>query len=277
MIKLLKPEYLLYSLLTPLGVWVGAKMTWVHQIYYGPSLLSIAVFLSFLGSLIIFEIIENKSSLGTSGNLQGRYAVKISTALIIAFILLVISVIIAISINYYILISLVSISVLILLSAVVNKKATLLKYLILPLIGGIVVLSGGLAVEPKFTFAFPGPIIPALFTMIFIINIEITTDIKNIVKESQDNVKTLPDIIGIPKSLIMIILFFIVFVLITLIAVLNGWLGLTFKIITIYIIDLPTLVLLILIWGNPNVKMLSIGSAAFKIGWILSMAALIVN
>jgi len=252
-------------------------MTWIHQIYYGPSLLSIAMFLSFIGSLIIFEIIENKSQMTNAESVNGKYLVKKSTALMMAFILFVISVIIAFSINHYVVISLVLISGLILLLAIVIKKAPLLKYLILPMIGGLVVISGGLAVEPKFTFAFPGPIIPALFTMIFLIIIEIISDIKNTVRESQDSLRTLPDIIGIPKALITIILLFICFVLITLIAVLNGWFGLTFKIITIYIIDLPTLVLLILIWGNPNIKMLSIGSSAFKIGWILSMAALIVN
>ncbi len=251
-------------------------MTWSHPVYYGASILSIAMFLVFIGSFIFHEIISNRVEVGSVENVDDKYLVTMRTAVILSIVLLLISILMAISINLYVLIVLIFISALMLSYEFVVRKATLLKYIILPLIAGGVVISGGLAVEPKYIFALPGPIVPALFTMIFILIIEILSDIKNIEHEVDSEIRTIPIIIGIPKSLITIIFLFIGYVLITLTAVLTGWFGTAFKIITIYTIDLPMLVLLILIWGNPNKRMLSIGTIAFKISWILSMLALLI-
>ena len=276
MIKILETKYLLYSLLTAVCVWAGASMTWMHPVFYGPSLLSLAMFLAFIGSFILFQIITNRSEITASENIADKNSVAIKTAITLSIVLLIISLVISISINLYVLTALVIASGLILLLDIVIKKASLLKYIILSLIAGIVVISGGLAVEPKFVMTLPGPILPALFTMIFLIINEIISDIKNIEQDSERNIKTLPNIIGIPKSLITIILLFVAFVVITLVAVLAGWFGTAFKIITVYIIDLPIMVLLILIWGNPNRRMLTIGSITFKIAWILSMIAFLI-
>ena len=75
--------------------------------------------------------------------------------------------------------------------------------------------------------------------------------------------------------LAVLVLFFIMVVL-TFIPVLAGWFGRAYEILTIYIIDLPLLLLLIFIWGNPSRKMLRIGSLGLKAGMLLGIVALIV-
>lgn len=276
MIKILEPKYLLYSLLSAVCVWAGATVTWIHPLYYGPSFLSLAMFLAFIGSFILLEIISNRSEITGSENVADKNLYSIKTAIILSIVLFVISLIITLSINLYVLTALVIVSGLILLLSIGILNSSLLKYIIMAVITGIVVISGGLAVEPKFVLTLPGPILPALFTMIFLIINVIISDIRKIEQDSEGNIRTLPDIIGIPKSLITIIVLFIIFVVITLSAVLAGWFGSAFKIITVYIIDLPIMVLLIFIWGNPNKRMLAIGSIAFKIGWILSIIAVLI-
>ena len=273
----IKPEYLLYPLLTPICIWAGADTTFINPEYYGPLFLSMAMFLSFIGSFILNEIIHNRFIGAQAENVADKYAVTARTALFISILLLAISLIIAYLINLYVFVSLFILSGLILLSGFIGKKVPLLKYLLLLLIAGIVVISGGLAVEPKLNMSLPGPVLPALFTMIFLLMIEITADIKNIAQDLQNNIKTLPVIIGIPKSLIMVIIVFILLILMTLFSVFSSWFGASFKIITIYIIDLPTLVLLILIWGNPNRRTLSTGMVVFTIGWFLSIMALMLD
>jgi len=273
----IKPEYLLYPLLTPICIWAGAKMTWINPAYFGSSVLSIAMFFAFIGSFILNEIIHNRFIGARAENVADKYAVTARTALFISILLLTISLIIAYLINIYVFASLLILSGLMLLSGFIEKKVPLLKYLLLLLIAGIVVISGGLAVEPKLNMSLPGPVLPALFTMIFLLMIEITADIKNIAQDLQNNIKTLPVIIGIPKSLIMVIIVFILLILMTLFSVFSSWFGASFKIITIYIIDLPTLVLLILIWGNPNRRTLSTGMVVFTIGWFLSIMALMLD
>ena len=53
-----------------------------------------------------------------------------------------------------------------------------------------------------------------------------------------------------------------------------GWFGPAYKIITVYIIDLPLLAFLIFLWGNPSRKMLKLGSVWLKIGMALGVVAL---
>ena len=63
--------------------------------------------------------------------------------------------------------------------------------------------------------------------------------------------------------------------ILTYIPILARWFDQPYETITVYIVDLPLLVLLILVWGNPTRRMLAIGSTALKIGMVLGLVALV--
>jgi hypothetical protein len=65
------------------------------------------------------------------------------------------------------------------------------------------------------------------------------------------------------------------FSVISFVPVVSGWFGRSYEIIAVYLIDLPTLLLLILVWGNPTPKMLRAGSTVLKGGMVLGILALI--
>ena len=134
---------------------------------------------------------------------------------------------------------------------------------------------GGLAVDSLLTFTLPGPLIPAVFAFFFHLSREILKDVEDIEGDRFVGVKTFPQIVGKSKAVLAALGVFFVMAVLTFIPVFAGWFGLAYEILTIYVIDLPLLLLLIFIWGNPSPRMLKIGSMALKAGMLLGIMALI--
>jgi 4-hydroxybenzoate polyprenyltransferase len=136
-------------------------------------------------------------------------------------------------------------------------------------------LTGGMAVEPELVFRLPGPLIPAVFAFFFHLVREIVKDVQDIEGDRNSGVKTLPQITGVSTSLLIALILFAVLTFLTCIPVFYGWFSDTYKIIAVYVVDLPLLALLIFVWGNPSRIMLAVGSAALKVGMVLGLAALV--
>jgi geranylgeranylglycerol-phosphate geranylgeranyltransferase len=105
---------------------------------------------------------------------------------------------------------------------------------------------------------------------------EIIKDVQDLEGDRRVGIKTLPQVIGIHKTLSLALALFFVLVLLTYVPILAGWFGKYYTVITIYLIDLPLLALLIIVWGNPSPKMLRAGSVGLKAGMGLGIVALIV-
>ena len=104
---------------------------------------------------------------------------------------------------------------------------------------------------------------------------EIVKDVQDIEGDRQAGVTTLPQVIGVPRSLLVALLLFFALTVLTYIPVLTGWFGEAYKIITVYVIDLPLLAFLIFLWGNPSPLMLKIGSLWLKAGMAMGIIALL--
>jgi geranylgeranylglycerol-phosphate geranylgeranyltransferase len=143
-------------------------------------------------------------------------------------------------------------------------------------LGGLTFMTGGFAIDYVMALTLPGPFIPAAYAFFFHLVREIIKDVEDIEGDRRVGIKTLPQVIGVQNSLSLALLLFLILVVLTYLPILAGWFGVYYQVITVYIIDLPLLLLLIFIWGNPTASMLRIGSLSLKTGMGLGIVALIV-
>lgn len=263
-------------LLTSVGVWVGAYLTWGTPVYYGPLMASVAAFLvcaagNCINDVLDIEIdrVNRPRRVLPQGRLSVRFAVSLAAlcggvALIVAW-----------SVNWPVTITVVAALILLLAYNFRLKHIPLLGNFVVAVLGGLTFVTGGLAVKMAWTWQLPGPLIPAIFALLFHLVREILKDVEDLEGDRQAGIRTLPQVVGPRPALGVALGLFVVLTVLTLVPVLAGWFGLVYKVITVYIIDLPLLVLLIVIWGNPSPRMLAVGSLGLKIGMALGVVALV--
>jgi len=157
------------------------------------------------------------------------------------------------------------------------KGIPLLGNAAIALLSGLTFISGGIAADPARMLELPGPLVPAVFAFFFHLVREIVKDVDDIDGDKAVSVATLPQVIGIRPSLLLALGLFFVLTVLTLLPVLMGWYGNWYKIIAVYVVDLPLLLLLILLWGYPTRKVLRFTSYALKVGMGLGIVALLVS
>ena len=157
------------------------------------------------------------------------------------------------------------------------KRLPLTGNLAIALLSGMTFLFGGLASDPYLTWHLPGPLIPAVFAVLFHLVREILKDCDDVTGDGRGGVTTLPQMIGVQSSAGIALGLLFVLVLLTYVPIYYQWFGRAYEIITIYLVDLPLLGLLIFVWGNPSRRLLRIGSLALKIGMVLGLIALLIS
>jgi len=273
----LKLIRVLNCLMAMVGVYVGAFMTWSEPVYYGPAVAAMAAFFvcavgNIVNDIADYEIdrINRPERVLVKGSVSRARAVN--TAVVFGLAALVL----ALAVNTAVLISVVVALTLLLLYNFFLKKIPFVGNVVIALLSSLTFITGGLAVNYKWVFDLPGPLVPAVFAIFFHLVREIVKDVEDIDGDLKAGVNTLPQVIGVSKALLLGICLFFVLVLTTYVPILTGWFGRAYEIIVVYIVDLPLLLLLIFIWGNPSAKMLRIGSYALKAGMALGLVALIV-
>ncbi len=265
-------------LLTMAAVWLGAYMTWLEPVYLTPTLASVAAFLVCAAGNAINDAVDveidrvNKAHrVLVRGGLSVRYAVWlaiISTALAIG---------VAVVVNLEVLLIVIAACGLLTAYNLYLKRIPLVGNFVVALLGAMTFVAGGLAIHTTWAWELPGPLIPAVFALFLHIVREIIKDAEDIEADSSAGVCTLPQVVGVRSALMIALGLLFVLILLTYVPVFLGWFGRGYEIITIYVIDLPMLLLLILIWGNPTQKMLKIGSLALKFSMISGVIALLIG
>lgn len=156
------------------------------------------------------------------------------------------------------------------------KKLPLVGNLSIALLSGLTFLVGGMASDPYLLWILPGPLIPAVFALLFHLVREMLKDCDDVRGDGRRGVTTLPQLIGLRKAAGVALALFFLLVLLTYVPVYFGWFSRAYEVITIYLVDLPLLGLLIFVWGNPSQRLLRIGSFALKIGMLLGLLALLI-
>jgi 4-hydroxybenzoate polyprenyltransferase len=156
------------------------------------------------------------------------------------------------------------------------KRIPVASNLTVALLSAMTFMTGGWAVDYKLAMVLPGPLIPAAFAFFYHLVREILKDAEDVTGDRKSGVTTLPQLVGVPRSVMIALALFFFLVLLTYIPIFAGWFGKAYEVITVYIVDLPILMLLIFVWGDPSPRMLRAGSIALKAGMALGLVALVV-
>jgi len=263
-------------LLAASGVMIGAYFTWHSPFYLEPFLAALAAFMVCASGNIVNDLkdiaidrINRPDRPLVSGAISKTQALRLATA----FALL--SIVTSLFINISVFISVVVALLLLSLYNFKAKEIPIIGNAIIAFLGGLTFITGGLTVDRSLTFALPGPLIPAIFAFLFHLAREIVKDVEDIDGDRRQGVTTLPQIVGVSRALLVALGVFFVFSLLSFFPVFKGWFGRWYEIIAVYFIDLPILLILIFVWGNPTPKMLRAGTMVLKGGMALGILALI--
>jgi geranylgeranylglycerol-phosphate geranylgeranyltransferase len=263
-------------LLAMAGVYIGAYMTWVEPVYYSPVVAAMAAFFVCAAGNVLNDIADIEiDRVNRPERVLVRGTISRTRAINMAMVFALAALALAFAVNTAVIVVVAAALGLLLLYNLRLKKIPVLGNITVAVLTALTFLTGGWAVNGKWVFDLPGPLIPAVFAFFFHLVREILKDVEDIEGDRRAGVPTLPQIIGVSRSLILAILLFFILVILTYIPILTGWFGRAYEVITVYIVDLPLLLLLILIWGNPAQRMLRIGSYALKVGMALGLLALL--
>jgi len=266
----------LNCLLASAGVWIGARLTWIDPVYYGPTVASIAAFLicaagNTMNDLVDVEVdrTNHPQRVLVTGRLGRKYVRNLAIGLNSA------ALVMAAAISFWIaVIGLVTIGFL----AAYNlrlKRIPLAGNAVVALLAGMTFVTGGLTVDPALTLRLPGPLVAATFAFFFHLVREIVKDVQDMEGDRLAGLSSLPLKVGVSRALSLALGLYLVMVLLTYVPVLNNWYGRAYEIITVYLVDLPLLALMVVVWKCPSTRTLAIGSTALKAGMALGLAALV--
>ncbi len=274
-LRLVRP---INCLLALVGVWVGSYLAWVHPVYYGPAIASLAALLVCAAGNIVNDIRDVRiDAISHPDRVLVKGELSINIAWKVAVVFNIVAVLLAFAVNLWVaLVAVVTIGLLFLYNFRV-KRMILVGNLVIALLAGMTFMTGGIAVDPVLAVYLPGPLVAAVFALLFHLVREIVKDIEDIEGDEACGVPTLPQKVGVQKAALIALVFFLLLVIATYIPVIEGWFGTAYKVITVYIIDLPLLCFLIFLWGNPTPTMLRIGSHWLKAGMVLGLLALLLS
>lgn len=276
-VEILKLIRFVNCLLAMVGVGVGAYMTWLSPSYYGPLVAAAAAFLICAGGNIVNDLVDIEvDRVNRPDRVLVRGALSKQYAIVLAVLVNIAAVLLALAVNLTVTTIALVVIALLLLYNLWLKRVPLAGNVVIAALGGLTFMTGGFAIDYVMALTLPGPLIPAAYAFFFHMVREIIKDVEDIEGDSRVGIKTLPQVIGVRNSLSLALLLFLILVVLTYLPILAGWFGAYYQVITVYIIDLPLLLLLIFIWGNPTASMLRIGSLSLKAGMGLGLVALIV-
>jgi len=157
------------------------------------------------------------------------------------------------------------------------KRIPVVGNLVIATLGALTFITGGYAVNPDMVWVLPGPAIPAVFAFLLHLSREIIKDAEDIEGDFAEGIRTLPQLIGVQRSVAVVLVLSLVLVICTYVPVLYDWLNEIYKVIAVYIVGLPLLAVLIFVWGNPTGRMLRVASTALKVAMALGAVALVLG
>jgi len=266
----------LNCVMAAVGVWVGSWLTWLEPTYFATAMTAAATFLVCAGGNVVNDLVDvNVDRLNRPDRVLVRGAVSRVYATGLAIGCNIAAIMAAVLVNWPVTII---VGVAIALLFAYNfflKNVPIAGNLTIALLGAMTFLAGGLAVDRVLTWELPGPLIPASFALVYHLVRELVKDAQDIEGDGRAGAGSLPLAVGVRPALTVALLLFVLLILMTMAPIFAGWYGNYYKIITVYVIDLPTLALLIFIWGNPTRKMLAAGSLVLKVGMALGVVALL--
>ncbi len=263
-------------LLAMVGVWVGAYLTWFKPLFYAPGITGFAAFLvcgagNAVNDCVDIDIdrINRPNRVLVKGTLSRRYALILAAVLNLAAVGLAMTVSREVTV-----VGMITVALLYMYNFRL-KSVPVVGNVAVAFLAGLTFVTGGIAVDFYFAFDLPGPLVAFVFAFFFHLVRETVKDVQDIDGDRAVGISTLPQVIGVQKSLMFALALFFLLVILSFLPLLYGWYGTWYKIIAIYVMELPILGFLIFLWGNPTPVMLRIASVVLKAGMVLGIAALL--
>jgi len=261
-------------LLAMAGVWIGAYLTWFGPSFYGPTVVSIAAFLSCAAGNALNDLVDVETDRINHPHrvlVRNRLSRRFVRNLVV--VLNVVALAMGAAVSWAVLaVGAVTVGLLVAYNLKL-KRLTGAGNATVALLAGLTFVTGGLAVDPVLAFR----LIAAAFAFFFHLVREIVKDVQDMEGDRAAGLTTLPLRIGASHSLTIALGLFVALVVLTYVPVFQGWFGRTYEMIAVYVVDLPLLALLIVVWGYPNRRMLAVASATLKAGMVLGLVALILS
>ncbi len=269
---------LVNCLLASVGVWIGAYLTWNSPEYYGPVVVSLSAFLicaagNVLNDLVDIRVdaINRPERVLVTGRISPQAARNAAIALDL------IAVLMSAAVSWPALaLGLVTVGILTAYNLKL-KRVPVSGNVAVALSAGLTFIAGGLAVDPVLAFRLPGPLIGALFAFFFHLVREIVKDVQDMEGDGAAGLRSLPLVAGVPVAMMTALGLFTAMVVLTFVPLWLHWFGRPYEIITVYVVDLPLLLLLIGSGRHPSPRMLRVVSGALKIGMALGLLALLLG
>jgi geranylgeranylglycerol-phosphate geranylgeranyltransferase len=260
------------------GVFLGAYLCWLEPVYYSPFVSALAAFFVCAAGNVMNGIIDIPiDRINRPQRVLVKGTLSVRFARILAGACSILAIVCACAVNTAVLITVLAALLLLTLYNLWLKKILIVGNIVIAILSSLTFMTGGWAVDYKLAMVLPGPLIPAVYALLFHLVREILKDAEDVEGDRQIGVQTLPQVIGVSRSLMVGLIVFFVLAILTYIPILAIWFGATYEIIMVYIVDLPILAVLILVWGNPTPRMLRAGSICLKLGMGLGMVALLLG
>jgi geranylgeranylglycerol-phosphate geranylgeranyltransferase len=259
-----------------IGVWVGGYLS-------GNSGYEMAVFLGSLAAAFVcgagnsmndFIDIENDRI-----NHRRRPLVTgdlpLYSAIVTSGILVVASVVISVFVNLYVFI-IVAFSLILLAAYNFSfKKLPLWGNLSISLLGGLTFIVGGFAAEYNEILTPPGPVVPAVFAVLFHLGREFVKDRADIEGDKKTGFRTIAMVLG-EKGLLTVTSFvYLILISVTIVPIFQNWYTWYYAIIAIILVNLPLLFILFYLWFSKSEFKYKKAGSWLKILMILGLAAFI--
>lgn len=145
------------------------------------------------------------------------------------------------------------------------------------LLGGLTFILGGAAGGVGAALAIPGPLIPAIFAVLMHFGREILKDIHDRGGDHTAGSGTGPLRVGIPLSMIMVDLAFVVLCAFCLVVYFKGWFNQLYLLIVIVAVCLPLLGQILWLGLRPTTNKCGMASSLVKTQMLIGMAALVIG
>jgi geranylgeranylglycerol-phosphate geranylgeranyltransferase len=232
------------------AVWVGAWLTGFDLPILRVLLSSASAFLVCAAGNLLNDVVDLPiDRINRPERALVRQVVSVPRAKLLVVVFNLVAIAISMSVSWQVWVVVTISAVLLFAYNLYLKRVALMGNFVVALLSALTFIVGGMAVEVRLIPALPGPLVPAAFALLFHLVREIVKDVEDLEGDRTAGVTTLAHRIGPARAMTWALGLFVVLVLLTLVPVYFDWFGRLYEIITVYIVDLPLLAILIIVWG----------------------------
>jgi 4-hydroxybenzoate polyprenyltransferase len=258
------------------GVLLGAYLTPGPPVYYVPAMAALSAFMACAAGNIANDLNDIESDrLNHPQRVLVRGGLSRRGAMILAAVLNLLALANAMTLGWLLAGLVAGVIVLLFLYNVRMKRIPLAGNVVIALLGGATLVTGGLAVDPARILVLPGVLVPAGLAFLLHLIREMVKDLQDIEGDANAEIKTLPQVVGVSPVLMLVLWLFGGFVVVSLFPVLMGWYGPWYAAITIGAVVIPLAIVLLRLHAKPSPPRLRFASSALKAAMVFGGLALV--